>query len=135
MMDWIEVEKTIFTYIATWTETAILWPGQAVRPTGETWIEPHIISCDSDFVGKTDKERATILVQIGIFSRSQNQYSLSSILKELSDFLHQKDLVSTNYTIRFGDLSSVPVYWRGSENTEKNLQYRACSITARIWEK
>ena len=133
-MDWEEIEKAIVVYINTWSTTPVMWPGQSVRPTDTSWIEVHIMTESQTFVRKGDKDRGSLLIQIGIFSRSENVYILSTLYKALSTFLHQKDLKSTNYQIRFGEMSAEPIVWRGSDNIEKDLKYLACTTQASIWE-
>ena len=133
-MDWAEIKKTIWTYLDTWTTTSIMWPGQSVRPSGTSWIEVHLLETDEDFRRKTGPDRGTAQLQIGIFSKSENQYVLDDIHDDLSTFLHQKDLISTNYQIRFGELTAVNVPWKEDENIEKILQYRACTSQITVWE-
>ena len=132
-MDWTTVKKAIVTYLATWSTSAIMYPGQSVRPTSTDWVEIHWLDHQEDFVPGNDSPRGYLLLHVGLFSKSENIYATDILQKELSAFLHQKDLKITGYMLRFGELSGTQIPWRGTENIEKEIQYRACSIRVAIF--
>ena len=88
-MDWEEILKAIYAYIKTWTTTDIVFPGQAEKPSTESWLEVHDLDMGNDFVRKTNLKRGELLMQIGIFTTSKNVYVVAGLVKALDDFLGQ----------------------------------------------
>lgn len=133
-MDWEEIKKGLWVYIATWPHTDIFWPLQDVLPTDDSWIELHVLDHDEDYVRKTGKESGELYLQLGIFSKSRNQYIIDTIQRKLSDFLAQKDLTTTNYQLRSQELQGTDVPWKGSERIQDIAQHRACTVVVKVWE-
>jgi hypothetical protein len=134
-MDWPEIEKKIADYLATnWTATEIFWPGQSVRPSGNDWIEIHWLDTEEEYRRNSGPGRGSILFQISIFSRVENVFATGTLYKTLVSKLHQKNFKSTNYQIRFEEMAGTNIPWRGQDNIEKNVNFKACTIKARVWE-
>lgn len=136
MILWAEIYKRIFTYLKTWTETPIVYPMQRVPPSENAWLEVHILDSNEIFRRKTGPAKGEILLQIGVFSRSENIYHGADLSESLAEFLHQKDLFSTNYAIRFGELRISQTIIAGQPKVDlgKVLQHCPCRITATCTE-
>lgn len=130
-IDWSEVEKAILTHFSTWTSTSIKYPFQAVCPSGETWLELHFLGETGEFTRLSGPSRGYLQLHIGIFSKEENQYSIVTAFKTLSDFLKQVSLSSTNYIVRFGGIAAVDL----PSNKEEIIRHRACTVQASVLEK
>lgn len=127
---WATVYKTILAYLAANLTTMLVYPGQDVPASG-TWIEVHFIGGSTQIDRISGKQRASQMLQLGIFSTATGQYVIPTVIDEIQTALLRKTIYDAAHGIRFLEIDTTPEL---GNSVEKIAQYRACTVQAWIEE-
>ena len=115
-----------------WTETEIIWKGQAKEPSGTAWLRVYILR-ELGRAAHSDSRESDILFNFSIFNTDlANLYTLNELEEKLREVIENKKLCFDSGTLEFFEFDSTGLDETNSQQVkvQKELEYKSIMVSA-----
>lgn len=131
-----EITKGLYKHIQDNLNVTIetIYPYQDKQPSLDKWIMVHIL--DISFIPmQKNEEIGSFILNIGVFSKESDVYSVDNVCNSLYLFLHKINISTTNYILRCLEARVIKMYQAGQNIIEKQLKHNVFEVVVNIYKK